>query len=117
MMLFKALHLHYDPDTGKVTCDPNFSFRYCDLLSTPAVRFANKHIAAVNGSSLGARITGTHVTDKVLGYWIRAMGISLTLKQPRSGTEVASTILKKEKDKVRATPQKCRERINEEKGY
>jgi hypothetical protein len=81
---------------GKVSCSPDFSFKYADLMSTWWYQFARHHQDAVNGSHLGCRIKGKRPSDREIGRWISAMGIVLTRQNVRC-TDPALKPLKEKK--------------------
>jgi hypothetical protein len=78
--IMESLKLSVDDD-GNVSCDPEFKFKYSDLMSTWWYRFARQNLDAVNGSNVGCRIRGKRPSDKEIGMWIRAMGIVLKRSQ------------------------------------
>jgi hypothetical protein len=75
--IMESLKLSVDDD-GNVSCDPEFKFKYSDLMSTWWYRFARQNLDAVNGSQVGCRIRGKRPSESEIGRWIRAMGIVLT---------------------------------------
>jgi len=78
--LMESLHLTVDED-GDVSCDPEFKFRYSDLMSSWWYRFARQNRDAVNGSHVGCRIKGKRPSESEIGRWIRAMGVVLKRSQ------------------------------------
>jgi len=74
--LMESLRLCVDED-GNVSCDPEFRFRYSDLMSSWWYRFARQNRDAVNGSHVGCRIRGKRPSESEIGRWIRAMGVVL----------------------------------------
>jgi len=93
--LMKSLKITIDKD-GNLACDPNFKFKYSDLMKTWWYRFACANRDAVNGSSLGCRIRGRWPNENVIGMWINAMGISLKRLQ-EDVADLPSNILKDKK--------------------
>jgi len=94
--LLKSLGGHFDHKTGELTFDGRW-FRYDDFKEADWYKFACEHIDTVDGSGLGARIKGGKLTDKVLGYWIRALGLNLDSKRVdaaclKDGPEVSLNI-------------------------
>jgi hypothetical protein len=74
--IMESLRLCVDED-GDVSCDPEFKFKYSDLMSIWWYRFARQNKDAVNGSHVGCRIKGKRPSEREIGRWIGAMGISL----------------------------------------
>ncbi|MEN8215010.1 MAG: hypothetical protein ABFS56_01245 [Pseudomonadota bacterium] len=75
--ILNSLHIKLN-DAGIYECDQNLIFTYKELADTSWYKWACEHKETVNNADLGAKISGEAPSDKVLGYWIRAMGITLT---------------------------------------
>ena len=78
--IIESLRLSVDSE-GNLVCDPEFRFKYSELMETSWYNFAQQNRDAVNGSQVGCRIKGKRPSDKEIGMWIRAMGIVLNRSQ------------------------------------
>ncbi|MEN8220536.1 MAG: plasmid replication protein, CyRepA1 family [Pseudomonadota bacterium] len=76
--ILDSLHIKLN-DAGIYECEPEFMFTYKDLKDTSWYQWACEHKEVVNNADLGGRISGKAPSDKVLGLWIRALGIKVAV--------------------------------------
>jgi hypothetical protein len=71
----KSLGISFE--NGVISYDSSLEFCYDDLKKTDWFKYVKCNLDAVNNCKLGARIHPKSNENKVLGYWIKAMGIPL----------------------------------------
>jgi hypothetical protein len=112
--LMESLRLCVDVD-GNVSCDPEFRFRYSDLMSSWWYRFARQNRDAVNGSHVGCRIKGKRPSESEIGRWIRAMGVVLKRYQVDVDESANKSLKEKKVDSSTKRKQQTYFRVNLEK--